>query len=969
MHYATLSVLLFSTAAMGGDWLTLFDGTSLDGWRAAENPKAFTVKDETLVVNGERGHLFWSGKDGQDRKWDDFEFEAMVRTQPGANSGVFFHTKFQKSGWPDVGYECQVNATHGDSIKTCSLYGIVNNNMPPHVDGDWVKLRIRVAGRHIQTSIDNQVVIDWWEPKDRKGSKKLSTGTFAIQAHDPKSVVEYKFIKARHLDPKDMTRAERLDVRLSSEDFPEKEWWNRMDHGPFVSCATGYPMDYATANKGLNLFLENGWVASFDTGLLRVGAVWQGGLDWEGVSYNGSHGGHPGAVGTPIYGSLEGPGWKVNGSWEDPRPSKPWGPLPAEMARWGGLMRVGEESILNYTVGQARVLEHHGVEQSEAGNVLVRTLEVFPAATPESMHVRVADATRDQRIKVLSDGRGARVGDTRFAIRGSNGSTFEISGTSLVLNLDPTVDGPSGSIMVAIAATRDGIKPSVLASAPPPKRLFTRMFAGSKPDPALFPAIYPEEIIVQANVAENGDETFVVDDIPVPFENPWNSYMRIGGFDFVDEDTAAVCTWNGDVWLVEGLREMGEIRWKRFASGLFETLGLAVRDGQIFVHGKDQITRLIDFNDDGEADLYDNFCNLVNTTPSFHDFAFDLQVDGEGNFWFGKAGPVRGGGRGFEDSLNEHHGTVIKVDKTGRDLEVFSTGLRAPNGIGISPDGQVVTAGDNEGTWVPHCKLHWMSQGSFQGVVPLAHRSETPTDYNKPLCWFPMSVDNSSGGQTWVTSSKWPWTGELLHLSYGQSSIYRVMKEEVNGQVQGGVFRVPVQLGSSAMRGRFHPTDGQLWVCGLKGWQTNAARLAAFQRVRWTGRTPKNPTSITAVEDGIKISFSVKLDQELAEDTGSWAVNCWDYVWGPMYGSPEVSALNPDVEQIELAKKKEIRVEEHDEMVVESATLLDDGKTVHLKLKNMQPVMQMHVQCDLESTDGDVIITDIWNTIHELGTN
>ena len=100
MHHASLSVVLLSTAAMAGDWVTLFDGTSLDGWRAAENPKAFTVKDETLVVNGERGHLFWSGKDGQDRKWDDFEFEAMVRTQPGANSGVFFHTKFQKLAGP-----------------------------------------------------------------------------------------------------------------------------------------------------------------------------------------------------------------------------------------------------------------------------------------------------------------------------------------------------------------------------------------------------------------------------------------------------------------------------------------------------------------------------------------------------------------------------------------------------------------------------------------------------------------------------------------------------------------------------------------------------------------------------------------------------------------------------------------------------------------------------------------------------
>ena len=147
----------------------------------------------------------------------------------------------------------------------------------PHVDGDWVKLRIRVAGRHIQTSIDNQVVIDWWEPKDRKGSKKLSTGTFAIQAHDPKSVVEYKFIKARHLTQRhDQSRASRR--RLSTK-VPEKSGGTNGPR-PLRSCATGYPMDYATANKGLNLFLENGWVASFDTGcceLVRYGKVaWTG---------------------------------------------------------------------------------------------------------------------------------------------------------------------------------------------------------------------------------------------------------------------------------------------------------------------------------------------------------------------------------------------------------------------------------------------------------------------------------------------------------------------------------------------------------------------------------------------------------------------------------------------------------------------------------------------------------------------
>ena len=173
----------------------------------------------------------------------------------------------------------------------------------------------------------------------------------------------------------------------------------------------------------------------------------------------------------------------------------------------------------------------------------------------------------------------------------------------------------------------------------------------------------------------------------------------------------------------------------------------------------------------------------------------------------------------------------------------------------------------------------------LQGVVPLAHQAETPTDYNKPLCWFPMSVDNSSGGQTWVTSSQWPWTGELLHLSYGQSSIYRVMKKKSTGKSKAVSSECRFSLAPRPCAVAFTPPmDSSGSADSRDGRPT--PRLAAFQRVRWTGRTPKNPTSITAVEDGVKISFSVNLDRELAEDTGSWAVNCWDYVWGPMYGSP-----------------------------------------------------------------------------------
>jgi len=331
------------------------------------------------------------------------------------------------------------------------------------------------------------------------------------------------------------------------------------------------------------------------------------------------------------------------------------------------------------------------------------------------------------------------------------------------------------------------------------------------------PSLWPQTLTVQG-VQEKGDAAYVVDDVPVPFENPWDAALRIGAFDFFkDGKRAALSTWNGDVWIVAGIGgEFGAITWKRFAAGLYEPLGLKIVDDVIYVNGRDQITRLHDLDGDGEADDYECFNNDVYTTRSFHEFAFDLQTDRDGNFYFSKAGPVRPGGRGF-DAIVPHNGTVLKLSKDGSRLEIYATGLRAPNGIGVSPDGQV-TSGDNEGTWVPHCRLNWMTPGSFQGVVSTAHHAEPPTAYNLPLCWFPMSVDNSSGGQTWVTSDRWgPFKGDLLHLSYGQSSIYKVMKEEVDGQVQGGVFRLPVKLGSSAMHNRFNKLDDQLYVSNLKG--------------------------------------------------------------------------------------------------------------------------------------------------------
>ena len=157
--------------------------------------------------------------------------------------------------------------------------------------------------------------------------------------------------------------------------------------------------------------------------------------------------------------------------------------------------------------------------------------------------------------------------------------------------------------------------------------------------------------------------------------------------------------------------KLEKLTWRRFAAGLFQPLGLKIVDEKVYVLGRDGITRLDDLDGDGEADFYEAFNHDMAVTTGFHEFAFDLQTDPEGNFYFAKAGPVKSGGRGF-DTIAANSGTVMKVYKDGKTLVNYATGFRAPNGIGVGPDGQV-TSGDNEGTWMPKCRLNWVKPGGF----------------------------------------------------------------------------------------------------------------------------------------------------------------------------------------------------------------------------------------------------------------
>ena len=235
-----------------------------------------------------------------------------------------------------------------------------------------------------------------------------------------------------------------------------------------------------------------------------------------------------------------------------------------------------------------------------------------------------------------------------------------------------------------------------------------------------------------------GDGAYVVDTITAPDVNPYHSWIRFGGQDFFSGGTkAALTTWSGDVWTVSGVDDsLEKLTWRRIATGLFQPLGLKIVDDEVYVLGRDGITRLVDLNGDGEADFYEAFNHDMAVTTGFHEFAFDLQTDREGNFYFAKAAPGARGRVGASSTSPRNSGTVMKVSKDGKTLVNYATGLRAPNGIGIGPEGQV-TSGDNEGTWMPKCRLNLLRPGGFYGVVDTAHRADKPIMYDEPICWFP----------------------------------------------------------------------------------------------------------------------------------------------------------------------------------------------------------------------------------------
>lgn len=394
---------------------------------------------------------------------------------------------------------------------------------------------------------------------------------------------------------------------------------------------------------------------------------------------------------------------------------------------------------------------------------------------------------------------------------------------------------------------------------------------------------------------------------------PEGAVLEVGGMDWLSDGRLAVSTRRGQVWLVENAlaADPADARFHLFAEGLQEGLGLAVVEDQVHVLQRGELSRLVDADGDGRAERVDTLSNDWGNSGHYHEFAFGLPRDAEGNFYasfnvsFGD--PEWWLGR----SDAPYRGWVMKIAPDGTTTP-FASGFRSPAGLGMNAAGDLF-ATDNQGDWMPACPIEHVQEGGFYGhPASLAWTDEYRRAYRTPsltfpperrrnpaAVWIPYEWSRSTGNLVVdTTGGKFgPFAGDFFVAEMTNGYVLRAQLEKVQGEYQGAVFPFRRAVGS-AVRVLFAP-DGTL-LAGLteRGWggQDPGSGIA---RVRWTGKTPPEIASVHLVEGGFELGFTVPLAGAI--DPSAVSVQQYDYDYWWEYGSPLRHTTEREVLGVELS--------------------------------------------------------------------
>jgi putative heme-binding domain-containing protein len=739
--------------------------------------------------------------------------------------------------------------------------------------------------------------------------------------------------------------------------------WQEMNYGPNLMATYEIGDDASNfAYKGHAIRLDDGpggitkgesrIVYEHDT--MRVAAAWLGEefIDYNGINFNGAHQRHPRIVGDVVFANSNGAGWAnpIDDSFDEVR--KPgrdgrlYGPLPKDWINYQGTYVNGSATILRYQVGGVEVFEQPTFQEIDDVAVFNRSFSV--EANDRNLTLRVADVP-DARTELLFQDAQAKFwisdpkGDGESIVMGTTGDigqlAWHVADDQLRMTLLSSPKSRSFVIHAFRSTDRADAKDRIanfLADLEPSRVSAKKVaLAKDRSEPR-----WPEILTTTVTTAP-GEGPFAVDTIQHPTANPWSCRMRLTGVDFFpDGESAAICDWDGNVWKVSGLHE-SNVTWKRIASGLFQPLGIKIRDGEIFVSCRDQICRLHDLNGDGETDYYESFNHDHQVTDHFHEFAMGLQTDENGNFYYAKSAchalPAK----------VPQHGTLLKVSADGSSTEILANGFRAANGVCLNDDGTFFVT-DQEGHWNPKNRINWVRPGRFYGNMLGYHDVTDNRDeaMEPPMCWITNSFDRSPAELLWVKSEQWgPFNGSLLNMSYGYGKLYIVPHEIKNGQMQGGMCELPLpQFPTGTMRGRFHPADGHLYLTGMYSWAGTQEADGGFFRVRYTEEPAYLPLTLQCQGTTIRIGLTDDIDPESVEPS-SFSISRWKIKRTKNYGSE-----HHDVQTIDVS----------------SATWDGEKREIVLEIPELAKTWCQEIKMNLKSTSDEPIERVIHHSIFNL---
>lgn len=698
--------------------------------------------------------------------------------------------------------------------------------------------------------------------------------------------------------------------------------WQQTDVGPFLAGSIRTPNRQVVKGLAIRVGATQQAAVCYDTARMTLAAGWTG----EFLQFGPRRFGliePPRVAGDVAFNVPPKAGWAYKNRF-DPRPDEltdvdlearnmkagdTIACLPKHWIDYRGHFTHGERVVLAYDVQGVSVLESPWFVEADGAAAFVRSFEI--AGADEPMQLWAAD---EKSI---------------ITLRGGNGH-LSIDNAQPVVHVAPRRETIRFDVLLTSGKLQKGTLEALMAaiSDSAPLSEWTETDEGR----------FPQVLETVGETTETGGP-YRIDTVTLPFDNPFNALLFTAGHDFYSDGRAAVCMAHGDVWTVAGIdRELRSLKWRRFATGLHQPLGLRIVDDVAYVICKSQIVRLNDRNDDGEADFYECFNNGIMTTRGAHDYITCLDTGPDGSFYF----------------IHARTG-VMRVSPDGETIESVAFGFRNPNGMGVSPDG-MITAAPQQGSWTPESCVIAVREGGYYGFGGPRVTEDRPSGWELPLCFIPRAMDNSGGAQVWVEGDRWgPVEGQMLHLSFGQCRPLMVLTEEIGDRYQGGAINLPTTPGdfeSGIMRGRFSPHDGQLYVSGLRGWQTRAIRDGCFQRLRYAGGPVHMPVAVKTYANGLALTFTEPLAAEMANDPDNFFAEEWNYLWSSKYGSPDFSVSQPDEQG-------------RDEVTVVSSTLLEDRRTIFLEMPDRKPVHQIQISWLLADDNGESFQGTYAHTINQ----